>query len=129
MRKERRKPPSGFSAQIDISKALEAPVRLNREGQSRPMDPYEAMLRQHVRKSLVQKLVPSMKLVLDEAERHKLIKEPAQGPKGGTFVVPKDVPEDIQREIFSSETTSMLWIMGLLLKVIDLDRLKRCFHG
>jgi hypothetical protein len=111
-----------------------AKVGLQRSSAIRRPDPYEAMLRQHVRKSLVEKSVPSMKLVLTEAEKHELIFQPPQRTNN-TFVVPKNVPEDIQRQIFDNteseppEGPSMARIIGLLLTVIDVERLKRCFNG
>ena len=121
------------SAQIDIAQALEAHVRVTSPGGVRSIDPYEAMLRQHVRKAITGKSVPSMKLVLAEAERHKLIKEPPPADRGGVFVVPKDLPEEVQRRIFeynrSGLNKSMDYIFGLLLRHITPDRLKRCFNG
>jgi hypothetical protein len=118
---------------IDIREALEAPVRVKRDGASRPIDPYEAMLRQHVRKSIVEKCVASIKLVLGEAEKHKLIKEPPPAATGGVFIVPKNLPESIERQIFDNRSNadgqpiSFSQIVALLLTVIDFDRLKRCF--
>jgi len=121
------------SAQIDIAQALEAHVRVTSPGGVRSIDPYEAMLRQHVRKAITGKSVPSMKLVLAEAERHKLIKEPPPADRGGVFVVPKDLPEEVQRRIFEYDRSglnkSMDYIFGLLLRHITVDRLKRCFNG
>ncbi len=118
---------------IDIRDALEAPVRVTGDGGMRLIDPYEAMLRQHVRKSIVGKSVSSMKLVLAEAEKHKLIKEPPPAERGGVFVVPKDLPEEVQRRIFdydeTGRNTSMHFIVGLILQYVSLERLKRCFNG
>jgi hypothetical protein len=54
------------SDQIDLTAALSAPVRIKRDGDTKAIDPYEAMLRQHVRKSLIEKCVASMKLLLGE---------------------------------------------------------------
>lgn len=122
-------------AQIDLSEALEAPVRVKREGGIAAIDPYEAMLRQHVGKSLMQRSVASMEFVLDEAEKHKLIKEPPPPPTGGVFIVQKNLPEEIERQIFGhpdhaeGERASLLQIMALLLTVIDFKRLMRCFNG
>ena len=120
---------------IDISQALGAPVRVTRDGVTRAIDPYEAMLRQHVRKSLVDKSVPSMKLVLAEAEKHKLIKEPPPSDPGGVFVMPKGLPEEVERQIFDprherfERNNSMYDMCHLLLRHITFERLLRCFNG
>lgn len=131
--RRRQKPASRPGDKIDIRDALEAPVRVTGDGGVRSIDPYEAMLRQHVRKSIVGKSVPSMKLVLAEAEKHKLIKEPPPAERGGVFVVPKDLPEEVQRRIFEHDetgrNTSMSFIFGLILRYVSFERLKRCFNG
>ena len=135
MSKKAKQSASNNGLRLDIQKALEAPVRVKRDGASMPIDPYEAMLRQHVRKSLVEKSVSSMKFVLGEADKHKLIKEPPNRINGGVFVVPKNLPEHIERQIFddpdysAQKGVSMGRIFWLLLTVIDFERLKRCFNG
>jgi hypothetical protein len=131
--RRRKKSESRLGDKIDIGQALEAPVRVISDGEMRSIDPYEAMLRQQVRKSIVGKSVPSIKFVLAEAEKHNLIKEAPPAERGGVFVVPKDLPEEVQRRIFqhdeSGRNTSMLYIIGLLLRHITFERLKRCFNG
>ncbi len=123
------------SDQIDLTSALNAPVRMKRDGETKAIDPYEAMLRQHVRKSLIEKCVASMKLVLSEAEKHKLIKPPQPRVSGGVFVVPKDLPEEIQKEIFAvpdnpdGEPVSIIPTMMLVFKALGIARLKRCING
>ena len=83
------------------------------------------MLRQNVRKSLVEKCVTSMKRVLGEAEKHKLIKEPPAAATGGVFIVPKELPEEIQRKIFDDpdyapgQQTSMSSIWWYVLSVVS----------
>ena len=120
---------------IDISQALGAPFRVTRDGVTRTIDPYEAMLRQHVRKSLVDRCVPSMKLVLDEAEKHKVIKEPPAPARGGVFVMPKGLPEEVERQIFDhrherfERNNSMYDLCRLLLRHVTFERLLRCFNG
>lgn len=120
---------------IDIRAALEGPVRIKRDGGVTSVHPYEAMLRQNVRKSLVDKCVTSMKRVLGEAEKHKLIKEPPEKATGGIFVVPKELPEELQRKIFddpdygSGQETSMWPIFGYVLSVVSLERFLECFSG
>jgi hypothetical protein len=122
-------------AQIDLRQALEAPVRVKRDSELKSMHPYEAMLRQHVRRSLVEKRVDSMEVVLAEAEKHKLIKELPPGPTGGIFIVPKNLPEAIERQIFDDpdyaegKPSSFSRMLALLLTVIDVERLRRCFNG
>lgn len=130
-RKSARRP----SDPIDLTAALKAPVRLKRDGEVKAIDPYEAMLRQHVRKSLIEKCVASMKLLLGEAEKHRLIKEPPPPISGGVFVVPKDLPEEIQKEIFAvpdnpdGEPISIIPTMLLVFKALGIEKLKRCFNG
>ena len=120
---------------IDISQALEAPVRVTRDGVTRTIDPYEALLRQHVRKSLVDKSVPSMKLVLAEAEKHNLIKQPSPPASGGVFVMPKSLPEEVERQIFDprherfERNNSMYDVCRLLLRHVTFEQLRRCFSG
>ena len=120
---------------IDISQALEAPVRVTRDGVTRTINPYEAMLRQHVRKSLVDKSVPSMKLVLAEAEKHKLIKQTPTSDPGGVFVMPKGLPEEVERQIFDhrherfERNNSMYDVCRLLLRHVTFEQLRRCFSG
>jgi ASC-1-like (ASCH) protein len=52
-RASKKKPKVKADYQIDIRAALEAPVRIKRDGGITSVDSYEAMLRQNVRKSLV----------------------------------------------------------------------------
>ncbi len=121
--------------QIDIRAALEDPVRIKRDGGITSVDPYEAMLRQSVRKSLVDKCVTSMKRVLGEAEKHKLIKEPPEAATGGIFIVPKELPEELLRKIFddpdygSGQETSIFPIWGYVLSVVSFERFLECFSG
>lgn len=134
-RAPKKKPKVRTDYQIDIRAALEDPVRIKRDGGIKSVDPYEAMLRQNVRKSLVDKCVPSMKRVLGEAEKHKLIKEPPEKATGGIFVVPKELPEELQRKIFddpdygSGQRTSMWPIFGYVLSVVSFERFLECFSG
>ena len=48
-------------ARIDIRGALEAPLRLKQGGKTKSMPPYEAMLRQHTKKALVDRSLLSLK--------------------------------------------------------------------
>jgi hypothetical protein len=86
---------------IDIRAALEAPVRLKQGGETKSMPPYEATLRQHVKKALVDPSLPSIKFVIGEAEKHAVIERPKTKEHGGVFVVPKWLPDEAQREIFA----------------------------
>ena len=122
--------------QIDIRAVLEEPVRVKRDGAVKAIDPYEAMLRQHVRKSLIEKCVTSMKFVLVEAEKHKVIKRQTETRfEGNVFVVPKELPEDIQRKIFddpdyiSGQQKSMSPIWALVLSKVSFERFLECFNG
>ena len=131
----KKKPKVKAHFQIDIRAALEGPIRIKRDGGITSVDPYEAMLRQNVRKSLIKKCVTSMKRVLGEAEKHKLIKEPPTAATGGVFIVPKDLPEDVQRKIFDDpdyahgKRTSMSTIWWNVLSVVSFQRFSESFNG
>jgi len=131
----RRRSASGSGGRIDIRAALDAPVRVKQNGESKPIDPYEAMLRQHVHKAIVGRNVQSIKLVLDEAEKHNVIERPPAPQNGGVFVIPKNLPEEVEAQIFDDagyaeqRRSSIIPIMIALLKVISIERLKRCFNG
>lgn len=119
---------------IDIREALEAPVRVKQNGASVPMDPYEAMLRQQVRKSLVERSVTSIKFVLGQAEKFKLIETPPVA-RGGVIVIPKDLPEEAQHAIFGDETDAedgkvkIGVIVRILLRHLSFEAVVRIFHG
>ena len=88
-----------------------------------------------MRKSLIDKSVPSMKLVLAEAEKHNLIKQPSPPASGGVFVMPKGLPEEIERQIFDhrherfERNNSMYDMCRLLLRHVTFEQLRRCFSG
>ncbi|HPG89712.1 MAG TPA: hypothetical protein PLD46_08655 [Hyphomicrobium sp.] len=134
-RASKKKPKVKADSQIDIRAALQDPVRIKCDGRVVSVDPYEAMLRQNVRKSLIKKCVTSMKRVLGEAEKHKLIKEPPTAATGGVFIVPKDLPEDVQRKIFDDpdyahgKKTSMSTIWSNVLSVVSFQRFLESFNG
>ena len=131
----KKKPKAKAHFQIDIRAALEGPIRIKHDGGITSVHPYEAMLRQNVRKSLIKKCVTSMKRVLGEAEKHKLIKEPPTAATGGVFIVPKDLPEDVQRKIFDDpdyapeQKTSMSSIWWHVLSVVSFERFWESFNG
>lgn len=131
----RKKPKAKANYQVDIREALEAPVRVKRDGHVKPIDPYEAMLLQLVRKSVVEKDVASIKSVLSEAEKHKIIKEPPAAATGGIFIVPKELPEEIQRKIFDDphyacgEPASMSSLWWHVLSVVSFKRFMESFNG
>lgn len=133
-RQNRRRQSSQEIEPIDLREALESPVRRKLpDGGTAPLDPYEALLRQHVKSALVDLSIPSMKLALSEAEKHKLIMEPPPPATGGVFTVPKNLPVELDKQIFdhpdhageSRRSLSDIWY--LLLTVIDMKQLKRCF--
>lgn len=96
-----RKRKSGPEGQIDLTAAIEAPVKVKRDGEVASVHPHEATLRQHVRKALVDGSVSSMKFLITEAEKHKVIRPPPAPPKGGVLVIPKNLPEDLDRAIWA----------------------------
>jgi len=89
---------------IDIRAALEAPIRLKRDGKPNSMPAYEAALRQHLKKALASLSVPSMKFILGEAEKHEFIKKPPPALKGGVFVLPKSLPDEVIHEILNHQS-------------------------
>ncbi len=99
MKKGKRNRVDGRS-KIDIRNALEAPLHLKKDGVSRTMSAYEATIRQHLNKAIVKRSIQSLKFIFDEAEKHDVIEKPKPPLKGGVFIVPKELPNDLQREIF-----------------------------
>lgn len=107
------------SLQFDIRAALDAPIPVTQAGKARWISAFEAMFRRHVKKSLVEQSVPSMEFVIKQAEKHQVIKPPPAPQRGGVFVVPKGLPEEVEREIFahrndSAEPEPMSRIFGIL---------------
>ena len=92
---------SNSSEGIDIGEALDAPIRFKRDGKVKSMSAYEALLRQHLKKALSSLSVPSMKFILGEAEKHRVLKKEEPQQTSGVFVVPKYLPDELQDEIFS----------------------------
>ncbi len=89
--------------EVDVKDILEASVRVRHGDVTQTMAPFEAMVRQHVKKSLIKRSVASMKFVTAQAERFHLFKPPVKLPQGGAIIVPKDMPEELQREIFDHD--------------------------
>ena len=103
--------------QIDLSIALEAPIKLRSDDRPRNVPAFEAVLLQHTRKSLVEKSIASIKFVLGQAEKYHVIRKPPPASQtSATFTVPKGLPEDVEREIFKfcHEEKSMFRIFGIL---------------
>jgi hypothetical protein len=109
--------------QIDISGVLDAPVRYKQDGQIRSMPAYEATLRQHLRKALVNGSIASLKFLVARAKHHDIIKRPPPAPgRGGVFVVPKGLPDEVEREIFgppSRPEEPMARIFDILWRYFD----------
>lgn len=109
-----------------INSLLEAPVKLKQGGEAQSMPAYEATLRQHVKKALVDQSLPSIKFVIGEAEKHGVIEQPPPPPEiGGVYIVPKWLPEEAQREIFEYhpedgqlEPMSRIW--GIIRKWVEI---------
>ena len=96
----KRKSKSLSSDGLDISKVLAEPVRIVQDGNSKKMAPYEAQLRQHLRKALVEKSIQSIKYLFGQATKHGVLKRPKTGRTCGVLIIPKWFPKDVQDEIF-----------------------------
>lgn len=110
--------------QIDIRAALEDPVRITQDGKSQKVSAFEVVIRQHLKKSLLEKSITSMKFIIEQAEKYKIIKPPPAPPSGGIFVIPKGLPEAVEREIFEhrpehGEREPMSRIFGILRSYYD----------
>jgi hypothetical protein len=105
------------NGQIDLRAVLEAPIKLRSDGDPRNVPPFEAVVLQHARKSLVERSIASMKFIIGQAEKYQLIKAPPP-PMGGTFTIPKGLPEAVEREICTrpegDKPDSMSRIFGIL---------------
>lgn len=115
--KKKRKAKADY--QIDIRAALEDPIRVTQDGKSQKVSAFEVTIRQHLKKSLLEKSIASMKFIVGQAEKYQIIKTPPPPPSGGIFVVPKGLPEAVEREIFeyrpeSGEPEPMSRIFGIL---------------
>lgn len=110
--------------QIDIRAALEEPVRVPQDGKSQKVSAFEVTIRQHLKKSLFEKSIASMKFIIEQAEKYKIIMPPPAPPSGGIFVIPKGLPESVEREIFEhrpehGEREPMSRIFGILRRYYD----------
>ena len=125
MSRNRSRKGGGAGRQIDLSGVLEAPLRIRRNERVESIHPVEAMLRQHLRKAIVDKSVPSMKFILDQAEKHDVVKKPAPPSRGGVFIVPKGLHLEAERAIFdhdlpAGQSDAMSRIIGII---------RRALHG
>lgn len=124
----KKKPKAKADYQIDIRTALEDPVRITQDGKSQKVSAFEVTIRQHLKKSLIEKSIVSMKFIIEQAEKYKIIMPPPAPPSGGIFVIPKGLPESVEREIFehrpeNGEREPMSRIIGILRR--SYDELKR----
>ncbi len=106
------------------TRATVRPLRLKQGDKTKSMPPYEAMLRQHTKKALVDRSLPSMKYVIDEAQKHDVIERPPPPPRGGVFIVQEGLPLEVQREIFDwqpeqGEREPMNRIFGILIAFLE----------
>lgn len=88
------------NAPFDIAKMIARPVRVMEGGRVRNMPPFEAEVRQHMVKAVKNESVPSMRWLFNQVIKCKLLAEPKKACTSGVVVVPKEVPESYQKEIF-----------------------------
>lgn len=88
------------SAKFDIAKMIDSPVRAIENGRVKKMSPFEAEVRQHMVKAVKNNSVPSMRWLLGLATKYKLLAEPTEPHTRSVLVIPKDIPDAYQREIF-----------------------------
>ena len=91
------------NAPFDIAKMLASPVRVMEGGRVKTMPPFEAEVRQHMVKAVKHTSVPSMRWLLDQAIKCQLLAEPKKARTSGVVVIPKEIPESYQKEIFDHQ--------------------------
>ncbi len=92
------------NAPFDIAKMLASPVRVMEGGRVKIMPPFEAEVRQHMVKAVKHTSVPSMRWLLDQAIKHRLLAEPKKARTSGVVVIPKEIPESYQIEIIDHQS-------------------------
>ena len=85
------------------------------------------MLRQHLRKAIVDKSVPSIKLILDQAEKHDVIANRRRPCAAASLPGPKGLPleaerADLRPRCRRSSPNSMARIINIILKVLHGDK-------
>ena len=124
---------SGFEP-INLESIIEAPVRLKEGDTTKAIHPYEATLRQHVTKSILRRSLASIKYLLGQAEKHGLIAKPQPPASSGVFVVPKNLPPEVEKEVWDSIAPiktdgSMSRLLVILYRHGGIEMVKRCFNG
>ena len=122
-RSPKRKPRTSGKAkreeQLDISRIFSEPIEVSKNGKKSKIPAMEASLRQHLQKALFENNHQSIKMILNEARKYGLIKIP-QKLTGGVYIVPKCLPEELQREIFDCDrSNSMYRIWNIVRKYRD----------
>lgn len=124
--------PSSEPRPIDLGPVLEEPVRINQDGVSKPITPYEATLRQQVAKAIRKHSLGAIRFLLGEARKHKLIEASPPPLSGGVFIIPKNLPPEVEREAWDElhdfdSDAPMLRMMAVLIRYGGMDLLVRCF--
>jgi len=113
---------------FDISEVLSAPVRAVENGRQKKMPVFEAEIRQHLAKALKNKCIASMKYLFGQAEKFNLIEEPKEGRTSGVLIIPKDVPDSYQDEIFGwrpEKDELDLWVRSAIILARWFEERKR----
>ena len=83
--------PRKTTESIDVVSVIEQPVSVKVSGTKRDMHPFEAGLRQLVRKALNDKKPRAVIDLLKQFEAHGLFKQPEVAQQGGVIFAPKGI--------------------------------------
>lgn len=118
------RPKNKRAEEIDALKILEEPVTATQNGRATKMQPFEAMLRQHVAKAVNGNL-SSIKRVIKIFREHGILSEAITRSTGGVVVVPSQIEFDDFFALAKAEGISPHELSHRLLAERDEDRLRR----
>ena len=98
--------PRQKSEAIDVIGALDQPITAKIGNTRRQVHPFEANIRQLVKKALHDKSIHALVALIKQFETHRLFKQPENATGGGViFAPPRITPEDwIKQEIIADGT-------------------------